>query len=87
MDNLSEALNICVRLVYAYNETHQDKIDIWSDKSKLSYETLRKSTDKALNQIKFENLPPFLRADWMNDKFAYMTWGREILILNENLQN
>jgi hypothetical protein len=87
MDNLTNALNICVRLVYAYNETHEEKINIWFDKSKLAYETLRKSTDKVLNEIKFQNLPPEVRAEWMNDKFAYVSWARDTLILNENLHN
>lgn len=79
-----EALNICARMVYIYNETQEDHIDISFGHSSEAYEKLRKATDAAINRIKFQDLSCDVKNGWMTDKLAYVTWARDLLILNEN---
>ena len=86
MDSLVDALNVCARLVYVYNETQEDIIDteFYDKKCERRFECARKGTDKAINNINTHLIPSYAKQDWMNDKYAYVTWARDLLILNSN---
>jgi len=79
-----DGMNVCARLIEIYNQTQENTIDVTFGHMKEDYENIRKATDKAINQINFKQVPDYLRDEWMMDKLAYVTWTRDMFVLNEN---
>lgn len=87
MQSYDYLLKICHRMIYIYHITLEEEIDqlmpIKTNELPTDPLTLRNTVDKAVNNIKFTNLPESLKQIWQEDKFNYMTWIRDELI---NLQ-
>lgn len=76
---------ICARLFYIYNLTQEKKYEFDFSKRIDPYE-LRKSTDYIINHITYSHVPEELKQIWIETKFAYITWCRDEIKLNENIR-
>jgi hypothetical protein len=72
---------ICHRMIYIFNITQEENLQSLNpDDYPTNANILRKLVDKIVNDMKFNQLSEAFQKIWMEDKFAYVSWGRDKLI-------
>ena len=77
---MEEVYVICHRMIYIYNVTQEENQSLNPDEYPVNANILRKSVDQVINDMKITDLSESFQKIWMDDKFAYITWGRDKLL-------
>jgi hypothetical protein len=77
---MEDIYKICHRMIYLYNITKDEKRSLNPYDYPINASMLKKTIDHIINDIKFTNLPENFQKVWMDDKFDYVTWGRDKLL-------
>lgn len=77
---MDKSIQICHRLIYLYNIAHEEEpLFLNTNNYPVESEQIYRTVDMIINSINYSNLSDDLKRIWMEDKFAYVTWVRDIL--------
>jgi hypothetical protein len=80
---MEDVYSVCQRMIYMYNLTQEEYRSLNPNDFPLNdTKMLQMVVDYIVNDIHFSKLSESFQKIWLEDKFAYMTWGRDKLIKN-----